>query len=93
MPSSPSVGSHCGKQSSVSANVRLRTMTLPTFWIWSMPPVMPALVPGTPTIVVLAGTLKTMFAACFFCAAARADSWVPEGSLARPYADGSYAFR
>ncbi|MER6220273.1 hypothetical protein ABT189_06670 [Streptomyces sp900105755] len=31
-------------------------MTLPTFWIWSMPPVMPALVPGTPAIVVFAGT-------------------------------------
>lgn len=84
LPLSPSVGSHCGKQSSVAEKFRLRTMTLSTFWIWSMPPEMPALVPGTPTTVVLAGTLKTTFFACLVCAAARAFSWVPEGSFDRP---------
>lgn len=59
-------------------------MTSSTFWIWSDPPVIPAPVPGTPTTVVWAGTLKTICAACFFCAAARAFSCVPEGSLERP---------
>ena len=44
-------------------------------------------------MLVLAGTLKTMFAACFFCAAARAVSCVPDGSLERPYLDGSKALR
>ncbi len=64
-------------------------MTLSTLCTCRLPPVIPALVPGTPTMVVLAGTLKTMFFACFCCAASRAFSCVPEGSLEVPYVAGS----
>lgn len=68
-------------------------MTLSTFLTWRLPPVSPAPVPGTPTIVVFAGTANTIRAACFFCAAARADSCAPEGTWERPRTAGSYAFR
>lgn len=43
-------------------------------------------------MVVLDGTLKTMFFFCLLAAAARAVSWVPFGAFF-PYVDGSNALR
>jgi hypothetical protein len=44
-------------------------------------------------MVVLAGTLKTMFFFCLASAASRAFSCVPDGSFDLPYVAGSYALR
>src|SRR5213592_4206001 len=66
----PSVGSHCGKQSYASTNVRLRMMTLSTWSTTRFTPTRRA--PSTPTIVVFGLTFSCTRGACFLGCAARA---------------------
>ncbi len=87
-PGELSLGSHCGKQSRVSLNVRFRTITLSTPWIRRLPPVIPAPRPR-PTIVVFAVTGRPIVAVCLFADAARASSSGPDGSRSRPHTAGS----
>ncbi|CAM5474489.1 hypothetical protein STENM223S_08317 [Streptomyces tendae] len=96
LPWSPSVGSHCGKQSTGLSKVRLRTMTLSTSLIWRLAPLSAAPRP-TPMMVVSAGTFALMDRSCCAAEARRSPSGLSSGSALRsvslPQFSGEYFSR
>ena len=88
LPSDPSVGSHCGKQSLTAVWLRLRMITLDEPSIWRDSPLIPACEPA-PMIVVLLGTFATIVCFCLAAAARRASSSAPSGSRSVPQTAGS----
>ncbi len=96
LPRSPSVGSHCGKQSTGLSRVRLRTMTLSAPLIWRLAPLIAASRP-TPMIVVWEGTFTLITASWWAAEARRSPSGLSSGSSvrsrSRPQVSGAYVSR
>jgi hypothetical protein len=86
-PLEPSVGSHWGKQSNASSNVRLRTITLFALLSRTWAPTIVASAPR-PTMVVFDGTLIRIRRCWLAWDARRAVSSGPLGAF-RPHVAGS----
>src|SRR4030095_6176104 len=92
LPSAPSVGSHCGKQSKASSYVMWRMITFGMLLTRTCALRMRASEPR-PTSVVLLVRLTRIRFCCFVCAATRAVSSGPLGTRVRPQVAGSNGTR